>query len=44
MLNATNLVLERAYEKGWHYQRFARTKAIERNRLAQEQAAKRKTP
>lgn len=32
MLNAAGLVLERAYEKGWSYQRFARSKAIERNR------------
>lgn len=32
MLNATGLVLDRAYEKGWSYQRYARTKAIERNR------------
>lgn len=31
MLNATGLVLERAYEKGWSYQRFARSKAIERS-------------
>lgn len=32
MLNASGLVLDRAYEKGWSYQRYARTKAIERNR------------
>lgn len=31
MLNATGLVLERAYEKGWSYQRFARSRAIRRN-------------
>lgn len=31
MMNSLNYVLERAYEKGWTYQRFARTKAIERN-------------
>ncbi len=31
MLNATGLVLERAYEKGWSYQRFARSKAIQRS-------------
>lgn len=31
MLNATGLVLDRAYERGWSYQRYARTKAIERN-------------
>lgn len=30
MENSLNFVLERAYEKGWNYQRFARTKAIER--------------
>lgn len=29
MLNSLNFVLERAYEKGWSYQRFARTKALE---------------
>ncbi len=34
MLNATGRVLERAYEKGWSYQRFARSKAIERNNKA----------
>ena len=31
MMNSINYVNERAYEKGWSYQRFARTKAIERN-------------
>jgi len=31
MLNSLNFVLERAYEKGWSYQRFARTKALERS-------------
>lgn len=36
MLNASGLVLERAYEKGWTYQRFARSKAIERNQQLQE--------
>jgi len=30
MMNSLNYVLEGAYEKGWTYQRFARTKAIER--------------
>lgn len=30
MMNAMSLVLERAYEKGWSYQKMARTKAIER--------------
>lgn len=32
MLNALMYTLERAYEKGWTYQRFARTKGIERRR------------
>lgn len=31
MLDATGLVLERAYAKGWSYQRFARSRAIRRN-------------
>lgn len=31
MLNSINYVNERAYTKGWSYQRFARSKAIERN-------------
>jgi thioredoxin-related protein len=30
MLNSVQFVLQRAYEKGWTYQRFARTSAIER--------------
>jgi hypothetical protein len=30
MLNSLNFVLQRAYEKGWTYQRFARTSAIEK--------------
>jgi hypothetical protein len=30
MMNAMSLVLERAYEKGWTYQKMARTKASER--------------
>lgn len=30
MLNALNFVLERAYERGWNYQRFARTKGLEK--------------
>jgi len=30
MLNSVNFVLQRAYEKDWTYQRFARTTAIER--------------
>lgn len=31
MMNSLNFVLERAYEKDWTYQRFARAKGIERN-------------
>ncbi len=31
MMNSINYVNERAYLKGWSYQRFARSKAIERN-------------
>ena len=31
MLNACGLVLERAYQKGWSYQRFARSRALERS-------------
>jgi len=38
MLNSLNFVLERAYEKNWTYQRFARSKAIERNLKKQQQA------
>jgi thioredoxin-related protein len=30
MMNSLNFVLERAYLKGWTYQRFARTKSLER--------------
>ena len=30
MLNSLNFVLQRAYEKGWTYQRFARTSSIEK--------------
>ena len=37
MMNSLNFTLERAYEKGWTYQRFARTKGIER---AQQAASK----
>jgi len=37
MMNSLNYVLERAYEKGWTYQRFARSKAIERWHARQEQ-------
>lgn len=32
MMNSLNFVLEQAYKKGWTYQRFARTKGIERAR------------
>ncbi len=35
MMNSLNYVLERAYKKGWTYQRFARSKGIERNREKQ---------
>jgi thioredoxin-related protein len=35
MMNTMNYVLEKAYEKGWTYQRFARSKAIERLRNGQ---------
>ncbi len=35
MLNACGLVLERAYERGWSYQRFARSRALERSTTAQ---------
>lgn len=37
MENSLNFVLERAYEKGWTYQRFARSKGIERS-LRRQQA------
>jgi len=30
MMNSLNYVLEKAYDKGWSYQRFARTKGMER--------------
>jgi thioredoxin-related protein len=30
MLNSMGLILEKAYEKGWNYQRYARSKGIER--------------
>lgn len=32
MLDTTGLVLKSAYERGWSYQRFAPSKAIQRNR------------
>jgi len=31
LMNSINYVIERAYEKGWTYQRFARTRGIARN-------------
>jgi thioredoxin-related protein len=31
IMNSINYTLEKAHEKGWTYQRFARTKSIERN-------------
>ena len=37
MLNSVNFVLERAYEKDWTYQRFARSKGIERNLKKQKE-------
>jgi len=40
MLNSLGFVLERAYEKGWTYQRFARSKSFARN-LQKKQAANR---
>jgi thioredoxin-related protein len=36
MINSLNFVLERAYEKGWTYQRFARSKSIERSLKKQQ--------
>lgn len=35
MLNSMNYMLEKAYKKGWTYQRFARKQAIERNMAKQ---------
>jgi thioredoxin-related protein len=37
MMNSLNYVLDRAYEKGWTYQRFARSRAIERWQARQKQ-------
>lgn len=34
MMNASGFVLEKAFEKGWNYQRFARSRAIARNLAA----------
>jgi thioredoxin-related protein len=36
MLNLSGLVLDRKYLDGWTYQQYARNKAIERNRQAQQ--------
>lgn len=36
MLNMSGLVLDKKYIDGWTYQRYARSKAIERNRQAQQ--------
>ena len=36
MMNSLNYVLERAYEKDWSYQQFARSKAIERYKNKQD--------
>ena len=36
MMNSMNYVLERAYEKDWSYQRFARSKGLERYQREQE--------
>lgn len=37
LLNMSGLVLDKKYLDGWGYQRYARSKAIERNRRAQSQ-------
>ena len=39
MMNSLFYVLERAYEKGWSYQRFARSRAIERRQKQPDQSA-----
>ena len=36
MMNSLGFVLEKAYKKGWTYQRFARSKAIERQQKRQQ--------
>jgi thioredoxin-related protein len=36
MMNSLNYVLEQAYKKGWSYQQFARSKAIERLQKKQQ--------
>jgi hypothetical protein len=41
MLNSLMFVLERAYEKDWTYQRFARARALERINRAQAKDAQR---
>ena len=40
MTNSVNFVLERAYEKDWTYQRFARSKGIERSLKKMEEKNK----
>ena len=39
MMNSLYYVLERAYDMGWSYQQFARSKAIERNQSNQKKAS-----
>ena len=36
MMNSLSYVLERAYEQGWTYQRYARTKGLEKRRDSTE--------
>lgn len=38
MLNSLGFVTERAYEKGWTYQRFARSRAVAKSAAAREAA------
>jgi thioredoxin-related protein len=44
MQNSLYYVLERAYEKGWSYQRFARARAIEQRRGAASRSAEKGNP
>ncbi|MEJ2308266.1 MAG: hypothetical protein P8Z78_02975 [Gammaproteobacteria bacterium] len=39
MMNSINYTLDKAHEKEWTYQRYARTRSIERNLRQQEAAA-----
>ena len=39
MLNSMGLVLDKKYEEGWNYQRYARTKGIERSLKKQQEKA-----